>query len=103
MSGPWNRVQWAFDVMSCIHVRKGGRFSHVFIIFILQIFWPFSFMSSLFLPSLNRICTLYTLEEAKRSSLVKMSATDRNSLVPLDRDLEYTIEGASDFRTKYFC
>ena len=26
--------------------------------------------------SLNRICILYTLEEAKRFSLVKMSATD---------------------------
>ena len=71
--------------MSCIHIRKGGRFIHVFIIFIL--------------PSLNRICTLYTLEEAKRLSLVKMSATDRNSFVPLDRDLEYTIEGASDIDT----
>ena len=55
------------------------------------------------LPSLNRICTLYTLEEAKRFSLVKMSATDMNSLVPIDRDLEYTIESASDIRTKYFC
>ena len=46
------------------------------------------------MPSLNRICTLYTLEEVKRLSLVKMSATDRNSLVPLDRDLAYAIEGA---------
>ena len=28
-----------------------------------------------------------------------MSAIDRNSLVPFDRDLEYTIEGANDIRT----
>ena len=41
-----------FDVMSCIHVRKGGRFSHV-IIFILQIFWPTSFMSHNFCPVLT--------------------------------------------------
>ena len=39
------------------------------------------------------------MEEAKRLSLVKMSAIDRNSLVPFDRDLEYTIEGANDIRT----
>ena len=35
------------------------------------------------MPSGNRICTLYTLEGAKRFCLVKMSETDRNSLVPL--------------------
>ena len=40
------------------------------------------------------------LEGEKRFSLVKMSVTDSNSLVPLDRDLDYTIEGASDIRTK---
>ena len=69
-----------------------------FLMFSSFLFFTFSGLLALFL-SINRTCTLYTLEEAKRFVLVKMSATDRNSLVPLDLDLEYTIEGASDFRT----
>ena len=77
-----------------------------FLMFSSYLFFIFSGLLALFLiicAQSYRICTLYTLEEANRLSLVKMSATDRNSLVPLYRDLEYTIEGASDIRTKYFC
>ena len=47
------------------------------------------------MPGLNRICTLYKLKEANRFSLVKMIATDRNTLAPFERDLEYTIEMTS--------
>ena len=50
------------------------------------LFFIFSGLLALFLiilPSRNRICTLYTVEGAKWFSIVKMSSTDRNSLVSI--------------------
>ena len=70
------------------------------------LFFIFSCLLVLFLTifaQTQQSFILYTLEEAKRFSLVIMSVTDRKSLVSLDRDLVHTIEGASDISTKCFC
>ena len=70
--------------MSCIHVRKDGRFAHVFIIFILHIFWPTSFISHNFCPVEQMYMHIIHVGGSKEVlSLVKLSETDRNNLVPL--------------------